>query len=315
MSRITKGYWIAIIGTVIWSTTAIIIRHLTLQYQIPPLVLAFWRDLFASIALLVGLLVFGRKYLKINKKDWFFLAAYGFVLSLYNSLWTISVGLNGAAVSTVLAYSSPAFTTLLAWKILDEKLTWGKFGLVLLSFAGCILVAGAYSPDLWKTEPIGIITGLLSGLIFAVYSLMGKASANRGINSWMGLCVIFAFAAFFLFIYNLVLPDAITGHPAHSVIWANGDLQGWLWLALLALVPTIGGYGLYNLSLHYLPAGTSNLIATTEPVFTGILAWFILKERFTTLEIIGSLLILCAVFLMRIFFEFGKSKVIQEDGL
>lgn len=298
----------------IWSTTAIIISYLTRSFDIPPLVLAFWRDLFASAAILAGLLIFGRRLIHVEKKDWLFLAVYGLILSLYNSLWTISVDLNGAAVSTVLAYSSPAFTTLLAWQIFWEKLTWGKFGLVLLGFAGCVLVAGAYRADLWKSEPLGIITGLCSGLIFAGYSLMGKAAANRGINPWVSLCIIFGFAALFLLFYNLVLPVSIIKKTGQLLVWAHGDIKGWLWLILLAVVPTIGGYGLYNLSLHYLPAGTSNLIASTEPVFTGILAWTILGERFEVNQWIGSVVILLSVILMRVLFEFGKDKVIEEAG-
>lgn len=309
MTRITRGYWIAIVGTIIWSTTAIFIRYLTQNYQLPPLLLAFWRDFFVAGALLPGLLIFARKKLKVQRKHWPFLLLYGFILSLFNSLWTVSVDLNGAAVSTVLVYSSPAFTALIAWKIFKEKLTWLKFGLVLLSFTGSILVAGAYDAALWQVQPIGIITGILSGLIFAIYSLMGKSAANRGIDPWVNLCIIFAVAAVFLFLYNTFLPTSVSGNANHSVLWSQGDLKGWTLLVLLALVPTLGGYGLYNVSLHYLPAVTSNLIASTEPVYTGVLAWFILAERFSLLQMIGSAIILASVILMRLFFEVKRENL------
>lgn len=303
MKRITRGYWIAIIGTIIWSTTAIFIRYLTQNYDLPPLLLAFWRDLFAAVALLLGLLIFGRKKLKVERRHWPFLVLYGFILSLFNSLWTISVDLNGAAISTVLVYSSPAFIALIAWWLFKEKLTWVKSGLILLSFAGSILVAGAYDPALWQVKPIGIITGLVSALIFAVYSLMGKASANRGIDPWVNLCIIFSLAAFFLFLYNIFLPPSISGNLNQSIIWSQGDLRGWILLLLLAVIPTICGYGLYNVSLHYLPAVTSNLIATTEPIYTSLLAWFILSERFSLPQLIGSVITLASVILLRLFFD------------
>ena len=59
--------------------------------------------------------------LKIGLRDLPFFAIYGSAgLALMNALWTYSVQFNGAAVATVLAYSAPAFTVLLAWPLLQR---------------------------------------------------------------------------------------------------------------------------------------------------------------------------------------------------
>jgi drug/metabolite transporter (DMT)-like permease len=105
-ARLTRGYLICLTGTVLWSTTAIFIRYLTVTYDLPALVLAFWRDLTLALCLGLVFLLFRRSLLKLPSGQMRFMLAYGLVLSLFNSLWTISVVLNGAAVSTVLAYSS-----------------------------------------------------------------------------------------------------------------------------------------------------------------------------------------------------------------
>ena len=59
-SRLTRGYLICIAGTVFWSTTAIFIRYLTETYDLPAMVLAFWRDLILSLTLGLVFLVFRR---------------------------------------------------------------------------------------------------------------------------------------------------------------------------------------------------------------------------------------------------------------
>ena len=41
-----NGYLLALGSAAVLSLTAIIIRHLTLVYGVPALVLAFWRDVF-----------------------------------------------------------------------------------------------------------------------------------------------------------------------------------------------------------------------------------------------------------------------------
>ncbi len=76
--------------------------------------------------------------------------------------------------------------------------------------------------------------------------------------------------------------------------------DGWLWLLLLAIGPTLLGFGLYNVSLSLLPSSTTNLIVTIEPVFTAILAYFLLNERLTALEHFGGGLILAALVILRL---------------
>jgi drug/metabolite transporter (DMT)-like permease len=77
-------------------------------------------------------------------------------------------------------------------------------------------------------------------------------------------------------------------------------LVGWGVLLLLAVGPTIGGYGLYTVSLTMLPAATANLIVTLEPAMTAVLAFIVLGERLATLQLAGGGLILSGVILLRV---------------
>lgn len=298
-SRITQGYLICVIGTFLWSFTAIFIRYLTQTYQLPALVLAFWRDLFVCMALGLFFLVINRARLNPGQRNIGFLILYGFVLSIFNSLWTVSVTLNGAAVSTVLAYSSAAITAVLGWRIYGERLGAVKALAVGLSLLGCVFVSGAYSPSAWQLNPLGIITGLLSGLAFAAYSLLGKAAAQRSIYPWTTLFYTFGFAAVFLLLYNL-LPGLVPGQSANDLFWLGSSLTGWLVLIALAVGPTIGGYGLYTVSLTYLPASVANVIATLEPAMTTILAYLLLGERLTIPQLVGSAMIIGGVIILRL---------------
>lgn len=300
LSRLTRGYIICLIGTVLWSSTGVFIRYLTETYSIPALVLAFWRDLILSVTLGLVFIVFAPRFLKLDRRHTRFIIVYGLVLSLFNSLWTVSVALNGAAVSTVLAYSSAAFTAVLGWKLLNEKLGWVKIGAVTLSLLGCVFVSGAHDMNAWLANPLGIITGLASGVGFAAYSLMGKAASDRSINSWTALMYTFGIAALFLLGYNLIAPVLPQGVASMNLLWLGGSLAGWLVLIVLAIGPTIGGYGLYTFSLNYLPASVANIIATLEPSMTAALAFAFLGERFTTPQWLGSILIIGGVIVLRL---------------
>lgn len=298
-----RGYFICLAGTTLWSFTAIFIRYLMVNSKLLPL--AFWRDLFVFLCLGIFFLLFSPRLLKVERTKIRFLAVYGLVLSLFNSIWTISVAMNGAAVSTVLAYSSGGITALIGWRLFRERLDAIKIAAILLSLSGTVLVAGAWQADAWATRPFGILVGLLSGLGLAGYSLMGRAAAIRKINPWSALFYSFGFASLLLLGYNLLLtplfPDGLLAQvgTARGLFALGFSLVGWSVLVSLAAGPTIGGYGLYTVSLGYLPASVANLIATLEPAMTAAWAFVFLSERLGTAQLIGSLLILIAVMLIR----------------
>ncbi|MBI5964394.1 MAG: EamA family transporter [Chloroflexi bacterium] len=299
-SRSSRGFLIALTATIIWSTTGIIISYLSKTYSLPSLVLAFWRDLFVSFGMVVGLLVFSRAHFQLDRIHWKFMVLYGVTLAVFNSMWTFSVQYNGAAVATVMAFSSPAMTAILSRIVFKERFSRIKIISILLSLGGIVLVSGAYDPSAWNLNPLGIIFGLISGLMFAVYNLEGKHASDTNIDSWTALLYSFAGATFFLLFFNLGNDLFITGKaPFADMLWLGTSLSGWGILFFLGVAPTLGGFGLYTLSIRYLSPTTSNLIATLEPAFTAVWAYFLLNEILTGIQLIGGLLVLTGVVLLR----------------
>jgi drug/metabolite transporter, DME family len=304
-SQSSRGFVIALIATVLWSTTGPLISYLSKTYLLPSLVLAFWRDLSVSFGMLVGLLIFSRARFFLPRAHWGFIVLYGLTLAIFNSLWTFSVQYNGAAVATVLAFSSPAMTAVLSRIVFKETFSKMRIISIALSFIGTIFVSGAYNPAAWKLNAAGIIFGLLTGLLFAFYNLEGKAATDKHIDSWTALLYSFAMASFFLLLFNIGNNLVITGKaPLADMLWLGNSVSGWGILFFLGVAPTLGGFGLYTLSIRYLSPTISNLIATLEPVFTAVWSYLFLKEIMTTVQLAGSMLLLLGVLLLR----FGEKK-------
>ena len=131
---------------------------------------------------------------------------------------------------------------------------------------------------------------------------MGSAGARRGLNPWSMLLYTFGFAA----ALSAGLQPAATqaarcgGANPGELLWLGDAWAGWGMLLLLAAGPTLAGFGLYNVALSYLPSSLANLIVTLEPAFTAVLAYYLLDERLTAVQLAGGLLILGAVVLLRI---------------
>ncbi len=301
-SNLSRGYAYALVSAAILATTAIFIRYLTQTYQLPALVLAFWRDGLVTLTLVMVLRLLRPHLLGIERQHRGFLVGYGFVLAIFNSSWTLSVALNGAALATVLVYCSAGFTALLGWWLLKERLDGIKLLAVVFSLGGCVLVADAFSPSAWQTNLTGILTGVLSGLCYAIYTLMGRSASQRGLNPWTTLVYTFGFATLFLLTFNLLPGDFLPGAAARpaDLLWLGNSIVGWGILFLLAAGPTLVGFGMYNTSLSYLPSSVANLIVTLEPPFTAIMAYILLGERMTRMQVLGGVIILTGVVFLRI---------------
>ena len=166
-----------------------------------------------------------------------------------------------------------------------------------------MLVSGAWDTGIWEANLPGIITGVLSGLCYALYSLMGRTASQRGLNPWTTLFYTFGFAGAFLLLVNLLPGGPLPGTAAQALdlLWLGDAWVGWLVLLLLAAVPTVLGFGLYNTSLTYLPSSVAQLIVTLEPVFTTAVAYLLLGERLSAIEIMGGAMIIAGVVLARVY--------------
>ena len=187
-----RGYVIAFMSTALWSASAVFISYLTTRFGMPPMPLAFWRDLLATCILGAVLAIFARPLLRLDRRHVRFFLLYGLVLAFMNILWTISISLNGAALATLLLYLSPALTAVMGWRFFDEPLTAPTIVAIALSLIGCVFASGAYNASVWQVNPMGIISGLGTGLVFSVYSLLGKASSRKGVNPWTATLYTFA---------------------------------------------------------------------------------------------------------------------------
>ena len=164
------------------------------------------------------------------------------------------------------------------------------------------MVAGALDLSVWSANGLGVTAGIASGLTYAAYSLMGRTASERGLNPWVTVLYTFGFAAVFLLILNILPVYGIPGKASEisDLLWLGSRYSGWILLFLLSAGPTVMGFGMYNVSLGYLPSSVANLLLTTEPVFTTILAYFLLGERLTAVQLLGAAMILIGVVILRL---------------
>ena len=291
----STGTLMALLSAFFLSFTGILIRRITLDYALPPLVLATWRNLFTSAAILLFLLVRGKAVRVTGFRELRFYFGYGLLLTCFNLFWTFSVILNGATIATILVYTSTLFTVLLDRILHGLAVTRVSLGAALLSLLGCYLLQ---DPTGGSSLP-GALVGVGSGLAFALYSAFGRNASTGSRDSWTTLALLFGLSGGVMATATFALrPLALPW--AGALFQLGGNTRGWALLLLLAAGPTLLGYGFYTAALAKLPSSVVNLLATCEPVFTAVIAFFYLQERLQGKQLFGGATILLAVSLVRL---------------
>jgi drug/metabolite transporter (DMT)-like permease len=287
--------------------TAIIIRALTEYYHLPTFVLAFWRAALVALVLLPLLLLFKPQWAYLRREQVPFYAGYGLLLALFNSLWTLSVALNGASVATILTYCSVGFTVFLGWMMYNERLSLRELLVIVVSLGGCFLVSNGDSMGNSRFDLLGLMVGMLSGIGYTLYTLGGRIASERRYPVWNTILYVFGFSAVYQWLFNTLLTffPLVAFHGMAGDLWflSQGvqgiQWSGWLLLLTLAAGPTLLGFGLYNISLKTLPLAVANLILSLELVFTAVIAYFLLGENMNQLQLLGSALVMGGVLMLR----------------
>lgn len=172
-------------------------------------------------------------------------------------------------------------------EIISKQLIFGSFiamfGAIWLSIQASTTVS-APNPMLGNfLELCAMVCG--AGYTIVARYLVDKYSALfiTAIQAFIGVIFFFPF-----FIYE------------YSTETMTFSFEALSWVVYLGVVVTLGGYGLYNFALTKIEASRVGMFVNLIPVYTLLLAFFILGEKLTTYELIASAIILFGVIISQI---------------
>ena len=108
--------------------------------------------------------------------------------------------------------------------------------------------------------------------------------------------LVFGVAAFTLLIAALLSGQSLAGYSASTYIW----------MLALAVIPQIFGHAVFNWGLGFLSASFVSIALLGEPIGASVIAFFILNETPSILEVLGGGLILIGIYL-------ASKELITED--
>ena len=284
--------WIAIAALlsamVVWASSFIALKSAI--DSIGPMGVMFGRMFIASLCFLYFLKGFAK--LKFTKDDIKFIALMVlFEPCLYFMFEAKALQYTTAGQAGAITSMMPLITAIGAGIFLKELISKKLIIGSLIAVVGAVWLSLSASSSQSATNPLlGNFLEFLAmicaaGYAIAIRHLTKKFSALflTAIQAFVG-CLFFS--PFALWEYNTTVMDFTQ--------------EALLWIVYLGVVVTLGGYGLFNFALSRVEASKASMFINLIPVFTILLAFLILGERLSFIEMIASAVILLGVAITQI---------------
>lgn len=275
LSDTTRGRLYVVAAALLWSSNGLFVKEpifVGWPDEQRGLLLAFWRALFAALVLL--------PLVRAPKFTWAMLPMvvvfFGMNVSFLQSMvWTTT------ANAIWLQNIAPLWVCLFA-RLSGEAID--RRDLTTLAFSvpgvGLILVCELFDTKWTETEPLGVLLGFLSGLLYA-----GTIYFLRKLRT---------FDPAWLIVVNLSTTALLLSPmPAYTNIWPSGNQ--WLWLAAFGAFQMGAAYFCFARGMRTISGQEGSGIGLLEPLLGPI--WVLLRyqEQPRWWTVAGGALIFCGL--------------------
>ncbi|GEO73784.1 DMT family permease [Levilactobacillus namurensis DSM 19117] len=291
--NVMKGIFWATVASAMFGISGTVLQFISQGQNIPASWFLSTRTLGAGVVLLViSLILYGKKTFAVFRSwaeiGW--LLAYAFIGLGANLLtFYLAVQTGNAAAATILQYLSPLFIVLGSLLFKHEHPLRSDMIAFIVALLGVFLAITRGNLAQLAIPLSSLLWGIGSGITAAGYVVLPR---NLIRDHGHAPVTVLGWGTFLASIgFNLV-------HP----VWVNmppitGTLVGSM--STVILVGTILPFGLLLYSSHFAPSDVISIVDATQPVITFVLSILFLSLKITLAEVIGSVLVIVAIYLLQ----------------
>ena len=290
-----RAIFFIVLAGLMWGTSGVFVNYLS-PYGITALQMAAIRGIVSVLAIGTYLLVTTKskitKVLTVRLRDIPLIIGAGISVFMTASSYYISMQLTSVATSVILMYTAPLFVTCYSVVFMKEKLTIAKGAGIITIFVGCALVSGVVGG--MKMNFTGVAIGLLAGISYSAYNIITKIEMKRQVQP---------ISATFYCYLTMAMLGLLVSSPQNIVTVAMNNSVGVTLLMLgLGIFTFTLPYFLYTVALKDVSASLASGLGTIEPLAATVYSVVLFKEQLSVYQIIGIVLVICAVIVL------GRSK-------
>ena len=272
MSQHLKGILITVLGVIILSPDAVLIRLADSDGW----ALLFWRGLSYAIGVsIIVWMMHGSQAMNVCRKIGKGGLLIGFLGGIAAGTFLFAIEYTSIANTLVIISTSPAMIAIIAWIMLKEKVSFVTFMAMAIVFIGIyIVMSESFGGSSFKGDIYALITSIMMGVTF---TLTRKYKNIDMIPTNIVGGVVAATIA-------LVFADSLTlTTNAMIYIVATGFILS-ISFSLIVMAP------------RYIPAAEVGMIMPLETVLGTLIAWIAINEVPSSSALVGGSIVIVALF-------------------
>lgn len=278
---------LAVFVVVLWGINFTVIKFGV--NEMSPMLLVALRYVFAALPAIF--------FVKRPDTSWKYIVAYGMTVGVgqFSCLfYAENIGMP-AGVASVVLQAQAFFTILLAGALFKEKIRAGQIAGLIVAGAGLFFISGNIGTHGGTAIPgvaflLTVIAALFWGISNIIVRYASREAEAKGKNLNMFSMVIWSSLVppFPMLAAAVIMDKPVLVLHQLSHINASAAFS----ILYLALLATLIGYGLWSTLLAKYPAGKVAPLSLLVPVAGLITAQIVLKEKLTTIQWGGGLIII-----------------------
>jgi drug/metabolite transporter (DMT)-like permease len=250
----------------------------------------------AFFILLIYVVFRDHSALKTTRSELPWLAAYGVIgFAAVQVGYFIAITRMHVSIALIIEFTAPIWIVLYIRFVRKKsvpKLMWLS---IAMGFSGLLLVA-----QIWRgmtLNGVGVIAAFLDAFALATYFLLGeKLGAQRQTDSLTVWGLGFASVVFAILTPVWSFPTRIFSRKINLLgTFHQYNVPGWIIILWIIVMGTIVPYICILHGLKQLSASTSSVIGMLEPVIAGAFAWWWLGEKWTSIQLVGGLIVIAGI--------------------
>jgi drug/metabolite transporter (DMT)-like permease len=251
------------------------------SYNLTPDKIAFYRCIIALAGTSLCLIML-RRGLRISFRE-FSQISLGALLGIFTLYFYETLSYQYTTINNVtfiLMGSSAIFTFMIGRVFLSETLTFFRLLGLLIILLGIFFMI--YTERIQFKGWLGNIYAIMAGFGYSLFLLLTRKFMLK--SSLSTLWYFFLTGSLYLYIPCFIKNDfylPLAGIPS---------------LLVLGIIPTLGGFYFTTKALSYIEASRTQLFEISEPIFASLMAFLILQQAISFLQVLGGLLIIFGLF-------------------
>lgn len=205
--------------------------------------------------------------------------ALGILLGLHWVTFFHAMQVSTVAVGMLAMFTFPVVTILLEPLFTKKRIKVGDIFAGFVVLAGLAIMVGSDLTDLQKPVTMGVVSGTVSAVLFALRNLFQKYRFDKETSDGLMFHQVVAVA---------IMLALFVDYPRVEALEAISFLK----IILLGILSTATAHTLLVFSLKQLPAKSVALISCLQPLIAAVLAWLVVDEVPGLSVLIGGSVIL-----------------------